>query len=154
MKENIGIINNEDYIGLSLGRTVKLIEYHLQDQFNSKHIDLTKEQLIVLKRLSKYNGISQNELAILMLRNKSSLTRLLSKMENKNYISREQNQQDKRIKEVFITSKGRSIIKQAQPILKGVFTAIEKNISQKEKQQIMTLLKTIQKKINSKEKSI
>ena len=76
-------IDFENSIGPWLGRTVKIIEYYLQEAFNKQEIDLTKEQMIVLKKLSDQNGLNQNELAFLTLRNKSSLTRLLSKMERK-----------------------------------------------------------------------
>ena len=90
MKSQNNHVDFENSIGPWLGKTVKIVEYYLQERFNTHNLDLTKEQMIVLKRLHDKDGLSQNELAFLTLRNKSSLTRLLSKMEKKNYIIRKQ----------------------------------------------------------------
>jgi DNA-binding MarR family transcriptional regulator len=98
-------IDFEKSIGPWLGKTVKIIDFFAQEYFNEAALDLTKEQMIVLKKLSFKDGLNQNELAFLTLRNKSSLTRLLSKMERKKYIKREQDVLDKRIKKAYITEK-------------------------------------------------
>lgn len=154
MQKKASHINFEDSIGPWLGRTVKLIEYHMQEQFKANDVDLTKEQMIVLKRVTNHDGLSQNELAFLTLRNKSSLTRLLSKMEKKQYIKRKQSKVDKRINEVYITPTGESVFKKAQPILKSVINTIESGISHEKKQFMISTLKTIQNNFNSKEETI
>ena len=88
-KEHIHI-DFENSIGPWLGKTVKVIDYVLQESLKTNSLDLTKEQMVVLKKLHDNDGLNQNELAFLTLRNKSSLTRLLTKMESKNYILRKQ----------------------------------------------------------------
>ena len=114
-----------------------------------KATDLTKEQMVVLKKLSFEDGLNQNELAFLTLRNKSSLTRLLSKMETKKYIKREQDSIDKRIKRVFITEKGKEIFQKSRPAIKNIITRIEQNISEEEKQEMIKTLKKIQSNFSS-----
>ena len=117
--------------------------------FDEAHLDLTKEQMIVLKKLSFTDGLNQNELAFLTLRNKSSLTRLLSKMEAKEYITREQDATDKRIKRVFITAVGKEIFKKTRPVIKELIQRIEQNISATEKQEMIKTLKKIQSNFSS-----
>ena len=154
MKREEVIVNFENSIGPWLGKTVKVIEYHLQELFNSHNLDLTKEQMIVLKMLNADDGLSQNELAFLTLRNKSSLTRLLSKMEKKEYILRKRSKEDKRINHIHLTEKGKSTFKRAQPVLKQIIEKIEDGISASEKKKMISSLKKIQSNFGEKSKSL
>ncbi|WP_246040889.1 MarR family winged helix-turn-helix transcriptional regulator [Flavivirga rizhaonensis] len=147
-------IDFENSIGPWLGKTVKIIDYAFQEFLKYKGLDLTKEQMIVLKKLHDKNGLNQNELAFLTLRNKSSLTRLLSKMERKNYILRKQSTKDKRVNNVYLTQLGKEIFFKTKPIIEEMITDIESNISEKEKEQIINILKKIQSNFNSKIESL
>ena len=142
-------VDFENSIGPWLGKTVKILEYYLQERFKQHGLDLTKEQMVVLKKLHDEDGLSQNELAFLTLRNKSSLTRLLSKMEKKGYITRMQSRQDKRINNVFLTNFGKNTFMKTKPAIKEMITATEQNISEVEKQQIIRTLKKIQTNFDS-----
>ncbi len=149
MKSEMSNVDFENSIGPWLGKTVKILEYYLQERFNKHELDLTKEQMIVLKRLHDKDGLSQNELAFLTLRNKSSLTRLLSKMEKKNYILRKQCKEDKRINHVYITEYGEETFNRTKPALKEMIFTMEQNISDLEKEQIIKTLKKIQHNFDS-----
>ena len=154
MKNHNEIIDFENSIAPWLGKTVKLVENYLQEAFNNEGIDLTKEQMIVLKKLHDKDGINQNELAILTLRDKSSLTRLLAIIEKKKFIIKKQCKHDKRINHVYLTALGRDVFKKSRPIIKSIIERMEQNISNQEKQQIITTLKKIQHNFNYKEKNI
>ena len=149
MKTAKHFIDFENSIGPWLGKTVKIIDFFAQEAFNDAGLDLTKEQMIVLKKLSSKDGLNQNELAFLTLRNKSSLTRLLTKMEIKEYITRKQDTSDKRIKRVFITKKGKDIFLKTRPVIGQFIKRIEQNISAKEKQEMIKTLKKIQSNFGS-----
>jgi DNA-binding MarR family transcriptional regulator len=143
-------IDFDNSVGPWLGKTIDIINYHLLELFKENNLDITKEQMIVLKKLHDKDGISQNELALLIFRNKSSLTRLLSKMEKKNYILRKQSLEDKRINQVFLTEKGKDTYLKVKPIIKQMIDRLELNFSQTEKQQIIKTLKKIQSNFVSK----
>jgi len=154
MKSEDEYIDFENSIAPWLGKTVKIVEYFLQESFNDKKIDLTKEQMIVLKKLHDQDGLNQNELAFLTLRNKSSLTRLLSKMESKKYITRKQSEKDKRINNVFLTNLGKEMFNQSRPVIKNIIETIELNISTKEKEQIINTLQKIQSNFDVKSETL
>jgi len=137
-------IDFENSIGPWMGITVKMVEYYLQALFNEHGLDLSKEQMIILKKLHGQDGLNQNELASLTFRDKSSMARLLSKMEKKNYIQRKQSKEDKRINLVFLTEKGRTIFKQTRPALKKLINTMEENITMEEKKQMIKILKKVQ----------
>lgn len=134
----------ENSIGPWLGKTVKMIDYFLQESFESNNLDITKEQMIVLKKLYNQDGLYQNELARLIFRNKSSLARLLSKMESKNYISRKSSKEDKRIKKVFLTDTGKEVFEKAVPLIQNMLSKMEETITSDEKEQMITILKKVQ----------
>ncbi len=127
-----------------MGKTAKILDYHLQEHLSVNKLDLTKEQMIVLKKLHDKDGLNQNELAFLTLRNKSSLTRLLVKMEKKNYIVRNQCECDKRINKVYLTALGKETFQKTRPIIKQMMNSVENNITETEKKQIITILQKIQ----------
>ena len=154
MNSDTSYIDFENSIGPWLGRTGKLVDFFFQESFKANNLDLTKEQMIVLKRLHDQDGLNQNELAFLTLRNKSSLTRLLTKMEAKNYIVREQCKTDKRIKNVHLTSDGKEMFEKTKPVIRNLISTMEQNISPEEKQQIINIFKKIQTNFCSKAEHI
>ncbi len=137
-------IDFETSIGLWIGMTTKIVDYHLAEAIHCQGLDLSKEQMIILKKLYEQDGLHQNELAHLTFRDKSSLARLLSKMERKKYIFREQSADDKRANEVFLTPLGRQVYQKTRPIIKELIDRMEQNLSDKEKQQVIEILKKVQ----------
>lgn len=150
VKNNDVYIDFDNSIGPWLGRTVKVVDHFLQEALKKKGLDLTKEQMVVLKKLYDTDGLNQNELAYLTLRNKSSLTRLLSKMERKNYILRKKSIHDKRVNHIFLTELGRNTFIKTKPVIKKMITEMEQSISKNEKKQIIQTLKKIQSNFNTK----
>jgi DNA-binding MarR family transcriptional regulator len=147
IKENH--IDFERSIGPWLGRTMKMVDYHMLETFQKAGLDLTKEQMVILKKLHYQDGLNQNELAFLTYRDKSSLARLLFKMEDKGYIIRKQNIEDKRINEVFLTEVGRKVYEKTRPVIKDLIMLMEAGIAEEEKQQIINTLKKVQKNFES-----
>lgn len=141
-------IDFENSMGPWLGKTIKIITIKLQEQFHLHGLDLTKEQMVVLKKLSQKDGLNQNELATLTLRNKSSLTRLVCKMEKKNLIFRKTCQTDKRNKHLFITPLGKETFLKCKPIIKHMLTTMQQGITEDEKKTMIRLLKQIQENFN------
>ena len=154
MKSENTIVDFENSLGPWLGKTIKIVDYHLQEALSQNGIDLSKEQMIVLKKLHDQDGLHQNDLAFLTLRNKSSLTRLLIKMEKKKYIIRKKCKEDKRANNVYLTNLGNETFIKTRPIIKKILDTMQQNISKKEKDQMIKTLQKIQFNFNSKVESI
>ncbi|MFS4418186.1 MarR family winged helix-turn-helix transcriptional regulator [Maribacter sp. 2307ULW6-5] len=131
-------------LGPCLGRTIKIADQYVQEVFDAHEMDITKEQMIVLKQLSRQDGMTQGELAALILRDKSSLARLLSKMENKDYVKRRKGRADKRNKRVFLTPRGRQVLLAAMPVLAKIMATMEKGIGAEQKAHLISTLEKIQ----------
>ncbi|WP_297696120.1 MarR family transcriptional regulator [uncultured Eudoraea sp.] len=148
------LVDFDTSVGRWIGSTAKMVDNYLHEAFQSQGLDLSKEQMIVLKKLHENDGLIQNELAYLTLRDKSSLARLLAKMERKNYITREQDEFDKRVNRVFITETGRTTFRLTRPIIVGLKEIMEKDIKEEEIYQLTNTLKSIQRNISSEEAQI
>ncbi|WP_223170196.1 MarR family winged helix-turn-helix transcriptional regulator [Maribacter aquimaris] len=126
--------------------TSKFVDHYLHLLLVQHGLTLSKEQVVVLKRLHDHDGdgLNQNELAYLTNRDKSSLARLLSNMEKKRFIARKQNKEDKRINRVFLTDEGRAVFIKAKMAIKELIRAMEEGITEEEKKQLIKLLKKVQ----------
>lgn len=143
--EKTGIfIDFEKSLGPWVGRTSKLVDYHIQEGLDKNGLDLTKEQMVVLKVVNDQDGLNQNELASLTYRDKSSLARLLAKMEKKGYLYRRQNEEDKRINEVFLTPMGRDIFEECKVVIKDILQTMEQDLSVSEIRETIRVLRQVQ----------
>ena len=148
------LVDFDTSVGRWIGSTAKMVDNYLHEAFQSQGLDLSKEQMVVLKKLHENDGLIQNELAYLTLRDKSSLARLLAKMERKNYITREQDEFDKRVNRVFLTETGKITFRKTRPIIVRLKEIMEKNINEEKIYNLTNTLEHIQNNISSAEAQI
>ena len=148
------LIDFEKSLGPWIGRTSKMVDYYIQEGLENHGLDLTKEQMVVLKKVHDQDGLNQNELAFLTYRDKSSLARLLAKMEQKGYIYRKQSPQDKRINEVFLTPMGQEIFEDCKVVIKEILETMEQDISASEIQDTIRILKQVQQNFMAKKPNL
>lgn len=133
-----------------LGKTMKMIDNHIQELFFEENIGLTKIQWVLLKQLKEKNGVPQQELAFLTGRDKTSLTRLVNTMEKKNLVARIPSNLDRRINNIHITKKGDILFNETLPLMEQFVKSLQKNISEEEILQTINVIKKIQKNLNIK----
>ncbi len=131
-----------------LGRTAKLAGYYFMDTFHENGIDLSKEQWIVLKKLHDQDGQTQNNLAFITNRSKTSLTRLINTMEKKNLVFRELFNKDKRINHIHLSDLGKKTFLSSLPVLKKLIDELQDNISPNDLTITIQVLNKIQNNIS------
>ena len=136
-----------------IGITAKMHACYINKTFNEHAIDLSIEQFIVLKVLTKNNGKPQNDLALITESDKTSLSRLIRTMEKKGLISRKSIKTDKRVKTIYLTNYGEKTYLSTLPLLKKTIQKFQKGISDNEIYQAIETIKKIQLNI-SKDHSI
>jgi DNA-binding MarR family transcriptional regulator len=87
----------------------RLLSGELQKQLAKHNIDITIEQWTLLYYLWEKDGITQNELASIANKEKSTITRHLDALQKKGLIARESHPTDKRNKLLVLTEKGENI---------------------------------------------
>ena len=136
-----------------LGKANKGVDYYIAECFHSNGIELTRVQFILLKKLVENDGQPQHNLAFVTDRDKASLARLISTMEKKDLVRREICEKDRRINHVFITSYGKSVLKQAVPIIHKIIEALQTEISISELETTIRVLKKLENNIQPMELS-
>ncbi len=133
-----------------IGKTFKMINMYIWDVLKANNIHVTKEQWIVLKILQENNeGLIQNDLAFITYRNKASLTRLINVMEKNGLVSRCKTENDARKKTISITQKGTELFLKIKPLMLESIALFQKDITKKEKEMVIQVLKKIQYNINN-----
>jgi len=134
-----------------MGRTMKVLDYFISDKLCENGIELTRVQLILLYKLKEADGQPQHNLAYLTNRDKASLARLLNTMEKKNLVARIPSKSDNRINHIFLTKHGDEMLKNAAPVMTDILSQIQEGISESEIDNVIKVLKKINKNIKSEE---
>lgn len=94
----------------SIGRLISILNRQAQMYLNNalKDLDIGSSEHVFLISLLKEDGITQEELSARLYIDKAATARALKSLEEKGYVRREADTQDKRAKQVFITPKASS----------------------------------------------
>jgi DNA-binding MarR family transcriptional regulator len=138
-KENIEAIT-----ALELGRAMSELKNHLrkyiQVKIKEQGINITFEMLEVMGCLWKKDGINQQEIADLTLRDKSSMTYLLDNLVKRKMVKRVEDENDRRNKLIYLTPEGNDLKEHLNPWVAEVYGIAAKNISADELQQSLALV--------------
>lgn len=132
-----------------IGKTMKHIDLFIATKMAEKGVNLTRQQVILLKILFHDGPLPQNDLAFLTDRDKTSLTRLLGTMEKKNIVARITSPEDKRVNLVHLTKHGEKILNETTPILLEVIMHMQEGISDDDQKVVIEVMKRIQGNIES-----
>ena len=112
-------------LALELGRSMTELRNHLRQYIQVKikehGINITFEMLEVMACLWKKDGINQQELADLTLRDKSSMTYLLDNLVKRKMVKRVEDENDRRNKLIYLTKEGKDLREQLQPWVAEVY---------------------------------
>lgn len=97
-----------------------------------KKYNLTHEQWVVLRTIVNNNFSTQKEIANLTHKSKSTLTRILDQLEQKNLIKRQVNEGDRRLTVLVGTQEGKTIVKEFIPVEEEVKARIRDGISEED----------------------
>ena len=114
-------------------------------------IGLTKGQPKVLDFLVMNNGCIQRDIAESCNIEPATVTSLLSNMEKNGLIYRSQNNENRRILNVFLTEKGIEAQKQVSKIFGAMDELCFKGFSEKEKGDALKIIERIQNNLDGKE---
>lgn len=133
----------------SVGKTFKLMSMNIADEMDRRGMRITQAQGMLLRRLSLQDGAIQNDLAWITFRDKTSLARLINKMEIKGYVRRKQDSSDRRAKRVFITEKGRELATAINEVLSAMAKRFSYGIDSEDLAVMMRTLESIQKNLDN-----
>lgn len=103
-------LNPKESIGFLLYKAARISVNDFAARLEKAGVGLSVEQWRLLIPLSRYQGISQGELSIMASQEKTGVSRLVAGLESKGYLRREDDENDRRIKRVFVTDAGLDLL--------------------------------------------
>jgi len=137
----------EETFGFALHHGSYLFKTAMKANFAKAKINLTSEEFILLF-LIPGTGIEQSELIIKTKKDKTNITRLLTRLVNKKYLKRKESE-NRRHQQIFLTSTGEKMKAKLMPVVLEFIARITKNIPPKSleitRQTLNQLSKNLQK---------
>jgi len=103
------------------------LRQHMQKKFKENNIDLTYEMHQIMASLWRNDGIKQQELADLTLKDKASMTFLIDNLSKRDLVKRMEDPADRRNKLIYLTPNGKKLGKKVEPWVVELFTIASKN---------------------------
>ena len=117
--------NTKVELALEFGRSMAelraYIRQFIQVKIKEHGVSITFEMLEVMGCLWKKDGINQQEIADLTLRDKSSLTYLLDNLVKRKMVKRVEDENDRRNKLIYLTKEGNDLKERLHPIVTEVY---------------------------------
>jgi DNA-binding MarR family transcriptional regulator len=134
-------------LAVDLGRAVaemrNHINYLLQEKITQHAPHISFEMVEIMACLWKQDGVNQQQLAALTVKDKSSITHLVAKLERELLVSRVGDERDRRNKLVYLTPAGRQLRKKLYPWVLEVYEQAVTGISGEEIEGCVSLIKKI-----------
>lgn len=105
--------------------------------------EITPPQYAALRTLADHNGVDQIQLAGLVAFNRTTVGEVVDRLESDGMLRREENSQDRRKKNLFITPTGRRLIASVDAAVNRVQQRLIAPLNPKEQSQLMALLARI-----------
>jgi DNA-binding MarR family transcriptional regulator len=123
--------------------------FHLLRQLFQQHTarwqhalpDLTKPQYAVIRAIAERPGIEQVNLMEAAVSTKATLAEMLSRMEKRGLVRRENDPLDKRRRFVYLTAEGEALLASAMPLGNSVDDEFLGRLSDDERAQFALLIK-------------
>ena len=122
----------EESLGYAMGRATRSLGALVNRNFAQAGYDVTCEQWSVLVNLGKKNGQSQQDLAGLICKDKTSVTRLIDNMEKHSLVVRIPDKSDRRQKLIYLTKKGRDLQEKLVIVIYQTLLEAQKSIKLKD----------------------
>ncbi len=112
----------EQKIGLRLSRIGLLSKVFANQTFSKHGFDIRPEQFTVLMTLKENNGMYQRQLAYYTFKDRPNITRIVSILEKKGYITSQITSDGRQVKKLFITPKGIEECEKILPVILKIWT--------------------------------
>lgn len=132
--KNFGFLTNR--VGRLLKKTVSQIAVE-------KNINFPTHEMGILSDLQKKEGVLQQDLAASMIRNKSSITKMLERLESDDFVRKEEDPNDARCKRIYLTSKGKSMNELLKQVIPDVHQIAFKGLSNSDMEVALEVLNNI-----------
>lgn len=127
-------------------RIGRMMANRIQHKFSHKETELKPAHVGILADLWEKDGINQQDLAVSIIKDKGTIARALTYLEQENIVIRVPDQKDKRSKLIYLTHKGKELQHLLMPLALKTQEEITHNIDPLE---LETCIKVLSKIYNN-----
>ncbi|MGG3466306.1 MarR family transcriptional regulator [Neobacillus pocheonensis] len=127
-----------DYISILIHQTDLTLTSYIKAKL--AHLNIAPEQNLILLLLWERDGLTQNEIAKKLDKDKTNIARMLCNLEKKGFIRRKMNEFDNRSFNVFLTEDGKKLSEQMIPIAEEFNNIVCSGITREELQTVKRVL--------------
>ena len=136
--------NKKAELALEFGRSMSELRNHIrqyiQVRIKENGCNITFEMLEVMGCLWKKDGVNQQEIADLTLRDKSSMTYLLDNLIKRKLVKRVEDENDRRNKLIYLTNEGIKLKETLNPWVAEVYDIASEELAIENLQNSLTLI--------------
>lgn len=137
------VINPRQTIFYSIEKAIKTYRQFAQKCISAEGIDITIDQLLVLRAIQDYVGISQSQIGEMIFKDYASVTRMIDLLVKKDYLRRAYHEADRRRHALNITAQGQEVIDRLNPIVAGYRSTALQNVTEGEINQVRNVLEKL-----------
>lgn len=139
--------NIASYLGIYMSETLLLMRRFLSDEFTKNKIGMRFEEWMLLFPLVDSETLNQKELSERLVKDKTTVSRLVDGWVKKSWVKRVVSDTDKRHYHLRFTKKGKEIWEKGIPIVRSADQVFRKDLSEKEERELFLLLFKIQSSV-------
>lgn len=136
---------SEQPLTYQLGQTMKLVYLKLMEKFNENHVDLSVEHFSMLHYINQNGRLTQQDMANHFLRDKSIILRQVNALIDLQYVTRRQDADDKRKKNLILTAKGARLLDFSKELAHEVSSELLEGVSEDELKHFEAVITKIQR---------
>jgi DNA-binding MarR family transcriptional regulator len=125
------------------------LRQYMQNKFRENNIDLTYEMHQIMACLWKRDGINQQELADLTLKDKASMTYLIDNLTKRKLVKRTEHPGDRRSKLIYLTSKGKQLGEKVESWVVELFTIASRDFGMNEIQESIKVVEKLRDNVKT-----
>lgn len=142
-------MDKEQNFGRYIGRIHYLLSRKLTQLNEESGNGITADQFRLLTHLWKQDGITQQALALLLGRDRASVTRMVDILEAQHLLKRMTDKNDRRVKRIVLTREGKLLKTKAYKAAEKSLEVALKGFSKTEQNQLMTQLEKVIRNLKS-----
>jgi DNA-binding MarR family transcriptional regulator len=142
-------MNFETNIGRYTGVLHQSLHKRLNDLLEQAQTGITADQFRLLTHLWKEDGITQQQLACLLQRDKAGVKRMIDILEKQHFVTRIADKQDRRVNLVYLTKTGKELEKSCAECAKQCLQDAMQGFSIEEQNMLTTLLQKAIQNLNA-----
>jgi DNA-binding MarR family transcriptional regulator len=127
-------------LGRSMSELRNFVRQYIQVKIKENGCNITFEMLEVMGCLWKKDGVNQQEIADLTLRDKSSMTYLLDNLVKRKLVKRVEDENDRRNKLIYLTNEGIKLKETLNPWVAEVYGMASEELAVEDLQNSLALI--------------